>query len=407
MKAIATILYAPLTFAGVVGLLVATVFAPRTDAAYRIRVTRLTPVLTSENPERTEADRIILEILPVPGNEHGFEGIDLAPGVLSGPEAPFLRDKLAKMWVDVWLSANEQIAQAKGLFVIGDPFHSELIDTEHPGDGRSALFAIFEKDLNHALSTLRLAYTVPSSDGGIADLPMIQRLKKRGHPLASSDALATRLTSKVTPSNKVHFDDSNVSLTFLNNILMLAESRLGHAIPVGGSFPAELKGLAHRVSKSGSDSLWFLFKVVLNSHALDGIPYELSGSAPSKIFAETTKDHLKGPYKNWPTMRFSPEMSYLDPSLNKEVELIMWTREQIAELFFALSSRVPKMKRYWLVDVQQTAPVMRRPWTWPETKNDPFVRSDFDRFQVATDWKSPAVPEDIILSWTCRYGFGG
>jgi hypothetical protein len=387
-------------------LLASLVWIPSADAAYRIRVTRITSVLSPEISVNSEADRLILEILPIPGIEHEFEGIELAPELLSGVQAFYLRDKLAKMWVDVWLSANEQVAEAKGFYVLGDPFHKELIEAEHPGDGRSALFAIFEGDLNHALSTLRLAYTVPTSEGGILHVPMIQRLKRKRHLSPTTIAILENLSSKITPSNKVNFDWSNTSQTFLNHLLSLTEARVGHPIPVGGAFPAELKGIAHRVSASGADSLWYLLQVVLRSRALDEIPYDLTGHIPWEIFAETTTSHLEGPYKNWPLTRLPPEMSYFDKSVNKKVELVKWDRNQIADLFFKLSSRASSFKNYWLVNIPHSPPVMRRSWTWPETKNDPFVRSDFDKFRPVESWRSPPVPAEVLNSWKCRYGFG-
>jgi hypothetical protein len=201
--------------------------APSALAAYKVRVRRIadqTNVSTSANKKK---DRLILEILPIPGTQHEFEGVELAPEVLSGPNASARKETLVRMYIDIWLAGNEDIAKSKGLFVLGDSFHKELIATEHPFDGRSSLFGIFEGSFNFALSTLRVAYTVPNRAGGLLHVPMIQRAKLGGHLPRHSIARLEDLNTEVIRSDQVSIDWLDIGVTYLNKgMIETAESAM-------------------------------------------------------------------------------------------------------------------------------------------------------------------------------------
>jgi hypothetical protein len=233
-----------------------------------------------------------------------------------------------------------------------------------------------------------------------------QKPKNLSSELSDSPYLTS--ISKAVGTDMYYLAEGYAPFPFLGSEISLRSSwfKKDSPVPIGGRYPMELKGLAHRASPTGGDSMWNLFLVALKANAFDGIPFALTGYVPLIALAETTSDHLKGPYAGWNFLRIFEEMIYFDPNLKKSVELVYLDRKQMADLFHFLTKRVSSLNKQGLEDLYRKQKELGAPNDWLTKEIEAYSRSDFQSFRPVEGWKQTATPVEVIDSWKCRYGFG-
>lgn len=185
-------------------------------AAYRISFERFTASgVGPEDPRSRRQDRYILTLYPILGDRNIYEGIQV-PFSPSHPERQNFDIAYAQIMSQVWLQAYEKIAVDKGLFKIGDPFHKQLIESEHPYDGRSALIAIFEgANLGNPLSTLRVSSPVNIKGRGVLHAPLVERITKLPEASEELRRKLRHMHTEVREATEAHVEYLDLKQAFM------------------------------------------------------------------------------------------------------------------------------------------------------------------------------------------------